>query len=62
MNYFLKALQIMGAVSAWSVKALEDGKVTAVEGAELITDICKILGVETEVEVPADPVEVDAPM
>ena len=50
MKYFMKALQIMGAVSAWSVTALEDGKVTAAEATVLITDICKILDVELELD------------
>ncbi len=50
MGYFLKALQIMGVVSGWSVKALEDGRVTMKEGIELVQEICKILGVPTEID------------
>ena len=45
MRYFMKALQIMGLVSTWSVTALEDGKVTVSEGTALIEGICKILDV-----------------
>jgi len=41
MRYFMKALQIMGLVSTWSVTALEDGKVTVSEGTALIEGICK---------------------
>ena len=51
MNYFFKALQIMGIVSEWSTKALEDGVVTGQEGYDLIDRICKILGVKVEIKV-----------
>jgi DNA-binding Xre family transcriptional regulator len=51
MMYFIRALQLMAAVSEWSVTALADGKVTMVELVELGTKICKILGVKTEFEV-----------
>jgi len=47
----MKALQIMGTVSEWSVKALEDGKVTATEAADLAQRICKILDVPLELDI-----------
>jgi len=51
MRYFMKALQIMGLVSTWSVTALEDGKVTVSEGTALIEGICKILDVPVEFDI-----------
>jgi len=50
MKYFMKALQIMGLVSTWSVTALEDEKVTLTEATELVQGICDILGVALEVD------------
>jgi len=50
MKYFMKALQIMGAVSAWSVTALEDGKVTGKEAFMLVEEICRILDVPLEID------------
>lgn len=50
MRNFLKALQIMGLISSWSVTALEDGKVTAKEALELIEGACSILGVPLELD------------
>lgn len=38
--------QFMGAVSAWASTALQDGKVTAEEGLQLIITLAGILGVE----------------
>jgi len=40
--------QFFGIISAWAVKALEDGKVTAAEGLELVVSLASILGVEPE--------------
>jgi len=54
MKYFLRALQIMGTVSEWSVQALEDRKVTLAEAVDLAQRICKILGVEAELDVPME--------
>ena len=53
-SYFIKALQIMGIVSGWSVKALEDGKITMAEGYKLLFELCEALGVDTEIEVPPE--------
>ena len=50
MRNFIKALRLMSILSEWSVKALEDGKVTSVEGAELVTEVCNILGVKAEID------------
>lgn len=46
-----KALQIMGFVSSWSSKALEDGKVTLKEGIGLVEGVCKILDIPLELDV-----------
>ena len=54
MRHFLKALRIMAVVSEWSVKSLEDGKVTIIEALDLVMQICTILGVKTEFEIPED--------
>lgn len=43
---------IFGTVSRWAVKALEDGKVTLKEAAELASDVAGALGVPTELEIP----------
>lgn len=51
ISFFLKVLQIMGFVSSWSVKALEDGKVTLKEGTELAEGVCNILGIPLELDV-----------
>jgi len=48
MGNFFKALRIMNFVTEWSVRALEDGKVTMKELAELGAGICEILGVRAE--------------
>ena len=49
MFYFLKALRVFGIVSEWSAKALEDGKVTAEEAADLGVKIAKALDLPTEI-------------
>lgn len=49
--FFLKVLQIMGFLSSWSVKALEDGKVTLKEGTELLEGICNLLGIPLELDI-----------
>ena len=54
MFNFFKALRLFGVVSEWSAKALMDGKVTAAEGAELVIEICKLLGIPTEIEIPME--------
>jgi len=40
--------QFFGIISSWAVKALEDGKVTAQEGLELVIALSSLLGVRTE--------------
>ena len=54
MLYFFKALRVMGVVSEWSAKALEDGKVTAKEGAELGIALAAVLDLPTEIEIPVE--------
>jgi len=43
--------QFFGIISAWAVKALEDGKVTAVEGLGLVVSLASILGVKPEFDI-----------
>ena len=50
MGAFFKALQLMGIISEWSMKALEDGKVTASEATELATKVCNVLGIPLELD------------
>lgn len=49
-----KIFLIFGIVSAWAEQALKDGTITLVEAANLATKIAKILGVNVEIEVPAE--------
>lgn len=46
--------QFFGAISSWAVKALEDGKVTADEGLELVEKLAGIIGVPLELAVPKE--------
>ena len=39
-------------VATWATKALEDGKITATEGLELIGELAMIIGVPLELDVP----------
>lgn len=43
--------QFFGIISSWAVKALEDGKVTAQEGLELVIALSGLLGVRTEFDI-----------
>lgn len=43
--------QFFGVISSWASKALEDGKVTAAEGLELVVALAGILGVQPEFSV-----------
>lgn len=52
MNYFFKALRIMGIVTDWSSKALEDRKVTLEEAADLAQRIADVLGIPTDITLP----------
>ena len=49
---FWMIFQVFGIVSAWAAKALEDGKITITEAAELGEQIGKLLGIPTDVTVP----------
>ena len=39
-------------VATWATKALEDGKITAEEGLELVAELAAIIGVPLELSVP----------
>lgn len=39
-------------IGMWATKALEDGKITAAEGLELIAQLAEIIGVPLELDVP----------
>ena len=43
--------QFFGTISAWADKALQDGKVTALEGLGLIVSLAAILGVNPEFDI-----------
>ena len=51
-KYFFRAIAVMGIIAAWSGKALEDGKVTAAEGAELLIQLAASLGLPLSFDVP----------
>ncbi|MBA7630355.1 hypothetical protein ES703_37877 [subsurface metagenome] len=42
----------MGIVTDWSSKALEDGKITLDEAADLAERIADVLGIKTELKLP----------
>ena len=52
---FWRIFQVFGIVSAWSVKALADGKITLVEAAELGLALGTLLGIPTNVTIPGAP-------
>ena len=52
MKYFFKALRIMGIVTDWSSKALEDGKITLPEAVDLAVRIAKALDIPTDIQIP----------
>jgi len=53
-----KIFQIFGVVSTWATQALADGKVTLAEAVDLVTQLCAILGVTPELEIPgSEPTE-----
>ena len=39
-------------IATWATKALEDGKISALEGLDLIAELAKIIGVPLEFDVP----------
>ncbi|MBA7495946.1 hypothetical protein ES702_06542 [subsurface metagenome] len=43
--------QFFGIISRWAEKALEDGKVTAQEGLELVMGLASLLGVRIEFDI-----------
>lgn len=51
----LKIFTIFGIVSAWAEKALEDGKITLPEAADLGERLGGILGIPTALEIPTAP-------
>jgi len=52
MSYFFKALRIMGIVTDWSSKALEDSKIDLKEAVELAQRIAEVLGIPTDIQLP----------
>jgi len=54
VKYFIKAMQVMSIVSAWSVQAMTDGKVTGKEAYDLISQLAPVLGIKLEWDVPAE--------
>jgi hypothetical protein len=44
----LMIFQFFFIISAWATKALEDGKITTIEGLELVISLAGILGVKPE--------------
>ena len=47
-----KVFAILGVVSAWANKALEDGKISVQEGIGLVVDMAPVLGIPLEWDVP----------
>lgn len=48
---WLQVLRVGGIVSEWANKALQDGKIDAIEAGQLIDRIAKALNVECSVSV-----------
>ena len=48
---FLMIFSFFGIISAWASKALEDGKITAAEGFDLVVSLSDVLGVTPEFDV-----------
>lgn len=44
--------QFVMVIATWANKALEDGKITAIEGLELVGKLAGLLGVPLELDVP----------
>lgn len=47
-----KAFQIFGILSEWATRALADGKVTLTEAISLVTQLCAVLGIVPELDLP----------
>ena len=53
MNYFWLAVRAVPILAAWIQKAMADGRVTAGELAELVANLGGLLGIPTDIDVPA---------
>ena len=51
---FFTIFRVFGKVSSWAEKALEDGKITTSEAADLAEGLGVILGLPTEIQVIPD--------
>ena len=47
-----KIFMVFGIVSSWAAKALQDGKISLVEAADLAMQLGAALGIPTELTVP----------
>ena len=47
-----KIFMVFGIVSSWAARALQDGKITLVEAADLAMQLGAALGIPTELAVP----------
>lgn len=47
-----KIFSIFGIVSNWATKALADGRVTLAEAVELVAQLCAVIGIVPELEIP----------
>jgi len=47
-----KIFMVFGIVSTWAAKALEDGKISLVEAADLASRLGAALGIPTELAIP----------
>jgi len=54
-----KIFMVFGIVSTWAAKALENGKITLLEGADLAGQLGVALGIPTELEIPAPAAEIE---
>jgi len=54
ISILFKIFSIIGIVSVWASKALQDGKVTIQEATELGLQLAAALGIETIVSLPND--------
>ena len=53
-----KIFALFGIISAWAETALSDGKVTLVEAVDLVSQLCGVLGITPELELPgSEPTE-----
>lgn len=52
LKYFFIAIQIIGIVTDWASKAMQDGKITLKEAIDLAERIAKALGIPTDINLP----------